>query len=228
MEEGAKQGEGLGAGLDAGQDVPVIQARGVAGTLWSRAVLSIVDAERKGQPIMDRRLFLEFLPGIAFLVGNAYGGLLWAAAFTVVATVFAVTLRWRWDGSIPWLAVATLFLAAVLTAFGLALNDETFILIRPTAGALAFAAILIMGALAKPSLLERALGYRLHLEKAGWRVLHVSWIGLFLLSALANEYARRLLSTDQWAVFNVASDPVLIGMIYIGTRTVARSYWAGE
>ncbi|WP_424968095.1 hypothetical protein [Dinoroseobacter sp. S375] len=44
---------------------------------------------------MDRRLLLEFLPGAAFLLGYAYGGLLWAAAVTVLATGVAVALRWR-------------------------------------------------------------------------------------------------------------------------------------
>lgn len=177
---------------------------------------------------MDRRLVLEFLPGIAFLAGNAYGGLLWAAAVTVVATAIAVAIRWRWDGSIPWLAVATLILAVVLTAFGLVLNDETFVLIRPTVGAIAFSAILAVGALAKPSLLERTLGYRLQLEKAGWPILHAAWISISLLSALANEFARRLLSTDQWAFYNVASDPILFGLIYLTTRMIAEWYWVED
>ncbi|MEN0000620.1 MAG: septation protein IspZ, partial [Pseudomonadota bacterium] len=174
---------------------------------------------------MDRRLVLEFLPGIAFLAGNAYGGLLWAAAVTVVATAIAVALRWRWDGSIPWLAVATLVLAVVLTAFGLALNDETFVLVRPTVGAIAFAAILAVGAFAKPSLLQRTLGYRLQIEDNGWPVLHLAWIGISLFSAFANEVARQFLSTDQWAFYNVASDPILFGLIYLATRMIAEHYW---
>lgn len=174
---------------------------------------------------MDRRLLLEFLPGAAFLLGHAYGGLLWAAAVTVLATGVAVALRWRWDGAIPWLAVATLALAVILTAFGLALKDETFVLIRPTVGALAFAAILAVGALARPSLLERTLGYRLQLERQGWAVLHMAWITLSLLSAGANEVARQVLSTDHWAIYNVASDPALFGLIYLATRWIAEWYW---
>ena len=177
---------------------------------------------------MDRRLALEFLPGVAFLLGNAYGGLLWAAAVTVIATAVAVVLRWRWDGSTPWLAVATLILAVILTTFGLALNDETFVLMRPTVGAAAFAGILTIGAFASPSLLERTLGYRLQLKRAGWAVLHVAWISISLLSAVANEFARRLLSNDQWAFYNVASDPALFGLIYVATRITAEWYWVED
>lgn len=177
---------------------------------------------------MDRRLLLEVLPGIAFLLGNAAGGLLWAAGAAVAATGIAVAIRWRWDGRLPWLAVATLALALILTAFGVALNDETFVLVRPTIGALAFALILAVGARARPSLLRRTLDYRLRIEEPGWRALHVVWIALALLSAAANEIAWRVLTTDQWALYNVLSDPVLIGLIYLGTRAVARRYWIIE
>lgn len=174
---------------------------------------------------MDRRLILEFFPAIAFLVGNAYGGLLWAAGVTAFATAIAVAVRWSWDQAVPWLAVATLVLAVVLTGFGIALGDETFVLVRPTVGACAFAGILGAGALARPSLLERTLGYRLRIKDTGWRVLHFSWVGLALLSAVGNEVARRALTADQWAIYNVASDPALIGSIWLATRFVAERYW---
>ena len=177
---------------------------------------------------MDRRLVLEFLPGVAFLLGHAYGGLLWAAGITVIATAVAVALRWRWDGSVPWLAVSILVLVMVLTGFGIALQDETFVLVRPTVGAVAFAGIIAIGAFVRPSLLKRTLGYRLQIHETGWHLLHVAWIGISLLSGLANEFRRRFLTTDQWAIYNVASDPVLVGLIYLATRWIAEQYWIEE
>jgi intracellular septation protein len=72
-----------------------------------------------------------------------------------------VAFRWRWDGSLPWLALSTLILTLVLTGFGIAFEDETYVLIRPTVGLLAFGGILAAGARARPSLLERTLAYRL-------------------------------------------------------------------
>ncbi|MEM6693985.1 MAG: septation protein IspZ [Pseudomonadota bacterium] len=177
---------------------------------------------------MDSRLLLEFVPGPVFLAANAVGGLLWAAAAATVAKAFAVALRWRWDGRVPWLAVATLALALVLTASGIWLNDETYVLIRPTVGALAFAAILGIGALLRPSLLERTLDYVLRVEARAWPVLHIAWIVIAVLSAAANEVARRALTTDQWAVYNVLSDPVLFGLIWLTTRLIAEHYWIEE
>ncbi|ABV92768.1 intracellular septation protein A [Dinoroseobacter shibae DFL 12 = DSM 16493] len=177
---------------------------------------------------MDRRLFLELLPGLAFLAGHVYGGLFWAAGLSVVATALAVGLRWRWDRAVPWLAVATFVLILVLTGAGLVLGDETFVMLRPTVGALAFAAILAVGACARPSLLQRTLDYKLRLVPRGWPVLHGAWVCLALLAAGANEIARRALSTDHWVVFNVLSDPALFGLIWIATRLVAEVYWDEE
>ncbi len=176
---------------------------------------------------MDRRLLLEILPGIAFLIGNAAGGLLWAAGVAVAATCLAVGLRWRWDGQVPWLAVAILFVALILTGFGVVLNDETFVLLRPTVGALAFGGILAVGALMQPSLLKRTLGYRIRIEDAGWTALHLAWIALALLSAAGKEITRRVLTTDHWAIYNALSDPVLIGLIWLATRSIAVRYWKG-
>ena len=177
---------------------------------------------------MDRRLALEFLPGVAFLVGYELAGLLWAAAATVLATAVAVLLRWRWDGRVPWLAVATLVLALVLTASGVILRDETFVMVRPTVGAVAFACILAAGTVVRPSLLRRTLGYKLRIDDTGWRMLHAAWIALALLSGVANEVARRVLSTDHWALYNVLSDPTLFGLIYAATWATAWRYWSED
>ncbi|WP_163025933.1 inner membrane-spanning protein YciB [Chachezhania antarctica] len=177
---------------------------------------------------MDRRLILELLPGLAFLLGNAFGELFWAAGAATAATAAAVGIRWRWDGSVPWLAVSTLVLALVLTGLGIFLGDETFVFIRPTVGALAFAAILAIGALVRPSLLQRTLGYKLRIHAKGWPVLNTAWIALALFSALANEVARRALTTDHWVIYNVLSDPVLFALVWLATRLIAERYWIIE
>jgi intracellular septation protein len=174
---------------------------------------------------MDRRLIMELVPGVAFLLGNASGGLFWAAGAAMTATGAAVALRWKWDGRAPLMAVSILGITLTLTFFGVVLDDTTFVLIRPTVGAVAFAVIIGLGVLAEPSLLKRTLGYRLRIEDRGWRILHIVWAALALLTAVANEVARRVLTTEQWAFFNAISDPALIALIYLGTRLVTRWYW---
>jgi len=67
---------------------------------------------------MDRRLLLELLPGVAFLIAYAATDLLWAAFASASATVVAVWLRWRWDKTVPLLALATLAIVIILTCLG--------------------------------------------------------------------------------------------------------------
>ena len=69
---------------------------------------------------MDRRLLLEFLPGIVFLLVNAISTLFIATAMAIVAACVAVALRYRIDGQIPFIAVATVVLSVVLLAVGFA------------------------------------------------------------------------------------------------------------
>ena len=174
---------------------------------------------------MDARLLLELLPAAAFLVGNTIGGLFWAAGAAVAATLLAIMLRWRWDRTVPWLALATLVLALVLLAAGLWFEDATYIKLRPTLGSLGFAVLLATGALTRPSLLRRTLGYRLRMTERGWVTLHVAWIVLALGAAAANEIVWRTQSDDAWASYAALSGPALFGLFWFVTRVVADRYW---
>lgn len=174
---------------------------------------------------MDKRFALELFPAVAFLVGNAVGGLFVAAGAASVMTALAVALRWHWDRSLPWLALATFALALVLLLAGLVFNDTTFIKVRSTIGSVAFAIIVMAGTLLRPSLLRRTLGYRLRMTGRGWRVLHGAWIALALLSAAANEVVWRNTSDDTWATYNAMSGFALFGLYYAVTSIVAHRHW---
>ena len=174
---------------------------------------------------MDRRLFLEFLPAIVFLLANQVTDLFTAAAAAMVGAVVAVILRYRIDGQLPFLAVATLALSLLLLTAGFLSDDERFIKIRPTIGGIGFAAILAIGSLFRPSLLQRSMGYKLEITATGWAVLHGAWITLALTIAGANELVWRSTSTDAWVTYNVVSGPVTFGLYFAITYAVAWWYW---
>lgn len=174
---------------------------------------------------MDRRLLIEFLPGIVFLIVHAVWGLFAATAAAIGAAIIAVVLRYRLDGQIPFLAVATVILSVVLFGVGMALVDERFIKIRPTIGGIAFAAILAVGSTFRPSLLQRSLGYKLILTPAGWRMLHLAWAGFALTLALVNELIWRNTSTDLWVAYGAISGPIAFGLYWLATWGVAWEYW---
>lgn len=177
---------------------------------------------------MDRRLLLEFLPGIVFLLVNAISTLFIATAMAIVAACVAVALRYRIDGQIPFIAVATVVLSVVLLAVGFASGDERYIKIRPTIAGVAFAIILAVGSSFRPSLLQRSLDYKLTITAAGWRMLHIAWIGIALILALLNEVVWRNTSTDVWVAFDVASGPVAFALYFLVTWGVAWQYWCED
>ncbi|MGL6211701.1 MAG: inner membrane-spanning protein YciB [Paracoccaceae bacterium] len=174
---------------------------------------------------MDKRLLVELLPGPAFLIGNAAGGIFAGAAFASIATVIAILLRWRWDRSLPWLAISILVLTLALLTAGLVLDDVTFVKLSSTIGSLVFATIIALGMLLRPSLLRRTLGYTIQMTAQGWRILNIYWIGLSLARAATNEVVWRNYSDNTWAIYNGVSDIGWIAIIAIATWAVANRYW---
>lgn len=176
-------------------------------------------------PILDRRLLLEFLPGLVFLAVNAVSTLYVATGAAILAAMLAVYLRYRIDGQLPFLAISTVLLSVVMLGAGLMQDDERFIKIKPTIGGVSFAIILAAGMLARPSMLQRSMGYKLEMIPTGWTVLHIAWIGLALTLAGANELVWRNTSTDLWVTYNVVSGPVTFVIYFAITYAVAWWYW---
>ncbi len=174
---------------------------------------------------MDKRVAIELLPGLAFVIGSYLGGLFVGAGLAAGSTAVVIWLRWHWDRSMPWLAVAIFALTLVLLLAGLVLDDTTFVKVAPTVGSLAFAAIIGCGFFLRPSLLERTLGFSLHMTRRGWHILHSVWIGLSVIRAGMNEVVWRMASERVWVVYNGLSDFVWLGAFFVTTWGVARVCW---
>lgn len=174
---------------------------------------------------MDRRLLLEFAPGAVFLIANLLWDLFAASAAAIATATVSIVLRYRIDGAVPFLALATAVLSATLLCVGFLLDDERFIKVRPTVGAVAFAVIVAVGASFKPPLLQRSLGYKLLVTDAGWRLLHRAWAGLALSLALLNELVWRTTPTDLWVAYSAAASPLAFAAYYGVTRAVASAHW---
>ena len=174
---------------------------------------------------MDRRLFLEFLPGIVFLLANFIWTFFIATAMAIVAAVVAVAVRYRIDRQLPFLAIATVALSVLMFGIGVMLNDENYIKMRPTIGGIAFALILAVGATFRPSLLERSLGYKLLITAPGWKLLHVGWMALAITLAMINVVVWQNTTTDLWVTYNAVIGPVAFGFYWLITYGVAWYYW---
>jgi intracellular septation protein len=174
---------------------------------------------------MDKRLILEIVPGPAFLVGHALGGIFTGAVLATLATGVAVALRWRWDRRLPWMAISILGLTLVMLIAGLLVDDERFVKVSNTLGSLVFAVIIGVGMAMRPSLLQRTLGYSISMAARGWTVMHVVWIGVSLARAGVNEVVWRSMPDDAWAIYNGISDILWIAILIGLTWVVAYLWW---
>jgi len=104
------------------------------------------------------------------------------------------------------LPVMALVSAAVVVVFGgltLALQDETFIKLKPTIIYLLFAAALLGGLVLRKPLLALVFDQMFNLTEEGWRKLTLRWAIFFLVLAVLNELVWRTQTTDVWVSFKV-------------------------
>ena len=159
---------------------------------------------RKTDPSAALRVALDYGPLLAFFVASKVFDIFVATAVFMVAIVLAIGVsRWKTGRISPMLW----FTGAIVLVFGgatLWLGDVTFIKLKPTIIYLILAAILLFGMATGRPLLKLVLNDSFPaVDAEGWRKLTRNWALLFLGLAVANEVARRMLTTDQWVDFKV-------------------------
>ncbi|GJD95159.1 Intracellular septation protein [Methylobacterium iners] len=158
------------------------------------------------------KLVLELGPLVLFFLANAYSErfgvaaeqkLFVATGVFVVATVIALAIHY---GLVRRLPVMPLVSGVVVVVFGgltLALQDKTFIMMKPTIVNTLFGLVLLGGlAFGKP-LLSVVLDSMFALTDEGWRKLTLRWALFFLFLAVVNEVVWRTQTEDFWVNFKV-------------------------
>lgn len=150
------------------------------------------------------RLALDYGPLLAFFVANKVAGIMWATGIFMALIVLAIVVSRVLTGKVSPMQWVT---GAVVLGFGgftLWLNDAEFIKLKPTIIYVIFAVVLLFGMATKRPLLKLVLHDAFPaVDAEGWRKLTRNWALLFIGLAIANEVARRMLTTDQWVDFKV-------------------------
>jgi len=145
----------------------------------------------------------DYGPLAVFFAAYLLADLMTATAALMAATLVALVLSYAVARRVPVMAVVT---AVIVGAFGgltLALQDETFIKMKPTIVQLIFAAILFAGLVLRRSPLKAVLGRALELDSAGWRSLSLRYALFFVAMAALNEAVWRTQSESFWVSFKV-------------------------
>ena len=150
------------------------------------------------------KLAVDFGPLLIFFAANKFAGVFTATAAFMVATAVAIGVSWAKTRHIPPMLIMTGVIVLVFGGLTLYMQDETFIKLKPTLIYGIFASILGFGLLTRRPMLQLVLGEALpRLTDAGWAKLTRNWALFFVALMIANEVARRVLTTDQWVSFKV-------------------------
>ncbi len=142
-----------------------------------------------------------FLP--APLITGEHAGIFVATAVFVPAVLVALAISYALTRHIAVMPVVT---AAVVIVFGgltLALQNETFIKLKPTIVYVLFGVVLLGGLAFKKALLGMVFDSVFNLTDEGWRKLTLRWGLFFFVLAVLNEIVWRNFSTDTWVSFKV-------------------------
>jgi intracellular septation protein len=171
------------------------------------------------EPVPPRRhlppllkLVLEIGPLVIFFLGNAYaekfgiapGQKLFAATGVFIgATLVALGVHYALIRRLPIMPLVSGVVVVVFGGLTLALQDKTFIMMKPTIVNSLFGLVLLGGLLFGKSLLSVVLDSVFALTDEGWRKLTFRWGLFFLALAVLNEVVWRTQTEDFWVSFKV-------------------------
>jgi intracellular septation protein len=135
------------------------------------------------------------------LGGVAYDGAVAATLFFVPAILASLAVSWALTRTLPRMAVVTAIVVVVFGGLTLALNDDTFIKMKPTIVNGLFALGLGVGLLQGRSYLKYLMGDALPLSDEGWMIFTRRWALFFVFLAVLNEAIWRTQSTEFWVGF---------------------------
>ena len=138
----------------------------------------------------------------SFLIaGREYDGFILVTAAFVPLILVTTWLSKRLTGRVSRMQIVTAVLVVIFGGLTVALNDERFFKMKPTAIYLLFAGVLGFGLLRGRSYLQLVMDEALPLTHAGWMILTRRIALFFLALAIANEAIWRSMSTDAWVNF---------------------------
>lgn len=135
------------------------------------------------------------------LFGQEYKGVVFATAVFIPTMLAAVGLSWALTRHLPRMSVVTAVVVVVFGGLTLLLNDETFIMMKPTIANGLFALVLGYGLVQGKSYLSYLMGDALPLSREGWMAFTRNWMVFFIVMAGLNELIWRNLSTEFWVAY---------------------------
>jgi intracellular septation protein len=149
-------------------------------------------------------LFMPFVgPLLPEAASGERAGIFVATAVFMVAILASLAVSYALTRHLPVMAMVTAVIVVVFGGLTLALQDDTFIKMKPTIIYLLFGGLLLGGLAFNKPLLAIVFDSVFDLNDEGWRKLTLRWAVFFLALAVVNEIVWRTQTTDFWVSFKV-------------------------
>ena len=151
-----------------------------------------------------RKMLLDMGPLVIFFITNYITeDIMLAIGVLIGTTIVALAAGWMLERRLSMMALFGCIAVAFFGGLSLYFDNELFIKIKPTVLTCLLAALIAGGQLLGRNPLGAIMGSQLKMTDAGWRAISWLWVAMFLSTALANEIAWRMLSTNDWVTFKV-------------------------
>ena len=151
-----------------------------------------------------RKMLLDMGPLVIFFITNYITeDIMLAIGVLIGTTIVALAAGWMLERRLSMMALFGCIAVAFFGGLSLYFDNELFIKIKPTVLTCLLAALIAGGRLLGRNPLGAIMGSQLKMTDAGWRAISWLWVAMFLSTALANEIAWRMLSTNDWVTFKV-------------------------
>jgi intracellular septation protein len=153
------------------------------------------------RPALFAPLLAPFLPQP--LLTGEHAGIFVATAVFIPAILLSLAVTYAMTRHMPAMPLVTAVIVVVFGGLTLALQNETFIKLKPTIIYTLFGAVLIGGLAFGKALLGMVFDSVFHLTEEGWKKLTLRWALFFFFMAALNEVVWRTQSSDFWVAFKV-------------------------
>ncbi|MFA5529609.1 MAG: septation protein A [Thiohalomonadaceae bacterium] len=143
------------------------------------------------------KLLFDFFPILLFFIAYKVWGIYAATAVAIAASIVQVAVHWWRHRRVENMHLVTLGLVVVLGGATLLLQDNRFIMWKPTLVNWLFA-IAFLGSrfIGEKTLVQRMIGGQVTLPEWVWGRLNWSWVVFFLLLGAANLYVAFYYAPD--------------------------------
>lgn len=159
------------------------------------------------------KFLFDLFPVILFFIAFKMYDIYVATAVAIAASVVQVSIVYLKHKTVEKMHLITLALIVVLGGLTLILQDETFIMWKPTIVNWGFA-LVFLGShyIGQKPIIRRMMDQAITLPDAAWLKLSYMWIAFFVFSGVVNLYVAYQYDTDTWVNFKLFG---LMGMTLV-------------